>query len=115
MSGYSYTTISIDPGQQPKIGVSIHPDEHAEVTYYSARNDGSRDFIRLAHAGANVHICIPDQTQVTGTHVAFARELFHAAAAFLADCERLTTTGTGTAGATGKADQAGEPLDQGAA
>ncbi len=62
----------------------------------------------------NVHICIPDQTQVTDTHVRFARKLFHAAAAFLADCERLSRSRPEVS-PTGNVDQAGEQLAEGAA
>jgi hypothetical protein len=111
MSGYSYTTISIDPGQQPQIGVSIYPDEHAEVTYYPAREKGSRAFIGITQADVNVRISLPDHTRVTGTQLAFARALFHAAAALLAHCERRNPGPR----VTGKADRSGTPLDQGAA
>ncbi|MGW4637060.1 hypothetical protein ACWEN6_00960 [Sphaerisporangium sp. NPDC004334] len=44
MSGYSYTTISMHPGQSPRVGVSIHPDEHARVTYYPAGDSATRSW-----------------------------------------------------------------------
>ncbi|MET8160396.1 hypothetical protein ABZT47_28895 [Sphaerisporangium sp. NPDC005289] len=88
MSGYSYTTISIHPGESPRVGVSIHPDEHARVDYYAA-GDSARAFLSVEYGGAWVNIGTTSDTTVTDTHVTFARTLFDAAARFLADCERL--------------------------
>ncbi|RCG29089.1 hypothetical protein DQ384_22390 [Sphaerisporangium album] len=88
MSGYSYTTISMRPGQSPRVGVSIHPDEHVSVHYYPAEDD-PHAFIGIDYGDAQVNIGTTKDTTVTDTHVKFARNLFEAAARFLADCERL--------------------------
>ncbi|GGL11605.1 hypothetical protein Sme01_41910 [Sphaerisporangium melleum] len=50
MSGYSYTTVSMHPGQSPRVGVSIHPDEHARVAYYPA-GDSVRAFLSVDYGG----------------------------------------------------------------
>ncbi|MFI7440796.1 hypothetical protein [Nonomuraea indica] len=87
MTGYSYTTISIDTGEEPRITVALHPDASARVAYYPTNS--SRPFIDIEHAGARVIIGTGPDAKVTEQHVTFARHLLDAAAAFLADCERL--------------------------
>jgi hypothetical protein len=87
MTGYSYTTISIDPGEEPRITVALHPDELARIAYYPT-NSG-RPFIDIEHAGARVIIGTGPNAKVTDHHVKFARHLLDAAAAFLSDCERM--------------------------
>ncbi|MDH2429774.1 hypothetical protein [Sphaerisporangium sp. TRM90804] len=112
-SGYSYTSISMRPGQSPVIAMSFYPDEYARAQYYPATDD-AHAFVSVDHGDARVSIGTTSKTKVTDAHVRFARDLFDAAARFLADCERLrdehagdsgdTGTGTGTGKATpGKA------------
>ncbi|MGA4994300.1 hypothetical protein [Nonomuraea bangladeshensis] len=85
---YSYTVIRVRPDEEPRIGVSIYPDSSAQVTYYPA-GKGSHAFIDIAFAATHVSIGTTRDTEVTAERVAFARELSDAAAAYLADCERL--------------------------
>ncbi|GII89484.1 hypothetical protein Ssi03_74740 [Sphaerisporangium siamense] len=106
MSGYSYTTISMHPGQSPRVGVSIYPDQHASVHYYPAGND-PHAFIGIDHCDAHVTIGTTQDTVITDAHVTFARSLFEAAARFLADCERLRDQ---HADKTDTTDQ-GDPVD----
>ncbi|GII63486.1 hypothetical protein Skr01_35710 [Sphaerisporangium krabiense] len=87
MSGYSYTTISMHPGETARVGVSIYPDERASVRYYPAGDD-PHAFIGIDYGDAQINIGTTQATKVTDAHVTFARALFDAAARFLTDCER---------------------------
>ncbi|MDH2429284.1 hypothetical protein [Sphaerisporangium sp. TRM90804] len=98
--GYSYTTISMRPGRSPVVDVSVYPDEHARVQYYPA-TDGPLAFLSVDHGDAKVNIGTTKHTTVTDAHVRFARDLFEAAARFLADCERLRDEHVGDSGDTG--------------
>lgn len=86
--GYSYTTITMKPGEAPRVHVSVYPDRHASVRYFTAQED-SRPIMALDHDGAHVTIGITRDMTVTDAHVDFARELASAAARFLAACEHL--------------------------
>ncbi|WP_214415593.1 hypothetical protein [Sphaerisporangium fuscum] len=88
MSGYSYTTITMVPGESPRVGMHLYPDETATVRYFPPR-DTPAAFIGIDFADSQVNIGLTRDTSVTDAQVKFARELFNAAAAFLADCERL--------------------------
>ncbi|WP_214411389.1 hypothetical protein [Sphaerisporangium fuscum] len=88
MSGYSYTTIRMEPGESPRVGVSIYPDETAMVRYFPSR-DTPAAFIGIDFADSQISIGLTRDTTVTDVQVKFARELVDAAAAFLAGCERL--------------------------
>ncbi|MEU8104594.1 hypothetical protein AB0C18_12835 [Nonomuraea muscovyensis] len=88
MIGYSYTTILVRPDEEPRIAVAIHPDERTRVEYYPAKED-SHAFPRVEYGPVAVTIGTRSQSQVTDEHVWVARQLFDAAAGFLADCERL--------------------------
>ncbi|MEV0581303.1 hypothetical protein [Nonomuraea sp. NPDC050310] len=87
-TGYSYTTISVRPGDEPRIGVSIYPDARARVEYYTA-NPEMHPFLSIEYGAAHVSIGATKTAKVTDEHVKFARQLLDAATAFLADCERL--------------------------
>ncbi|MGV9385782.1 hypothetical protein ACWDRB_58950 [Nonomuraea sp. NPDC003707] len=87
-TGYSYTTIQVTPNEEPRIGVAIYPDSSARVTYFPA-DKSSHAFIDIAFAAAHVSIGTTKDAEITDERVAFARQLLDAAAAFLADCERL--------------------------
>ena len=93
MKGYSYTTIAMVPGETPRVGVSIYPDENVSVAYYPAPTT-SAPFIAIDFADSRVHLGVTSDTTVTDVHVQFARDLFNAAAAFLANCERLRDQNT---------------------
>ncbi|MEU8268829.1 hypothetical protein AB0B89_16855 [Sphaerisporangium sp. NPDC049002] len=88
MSGYSYTTISMEPGEFPTVGMHIYPDQRAEVRYFPA-TPTARPFLLVAHGQAQVTIGLTTQMAVTDAHVQFARALLSGVAAFVADCERL--------------------------
>ncbi|MFG1879368.1 hypothetical protein ACGFIV_31470 [Sphaerisporangium sp. NPDC049003] len=88
MSGYTYTTIALEPGTAPRVSVSVYPDERARVSYFPPVID-TRAFLSVQHGDTGVFIGLTSDTVVSDTHVRFARELFESAARFLADCERL--------------------------
>jgi hypothetical protein len=88
MSGYSYTTISMEPGRDPRIGVFLYPDQHARVTYFPATDTPAARLL-IDHDKAHLSIGTISSAPVTDAQVRFARDLFDAAARFLADCERL--------------------------
>ncbi|MEU9887072.1 hypothetical protein [Sphaerisporangium sp. NPDC051011] len=88
MNGYTYTTISMHPGNPAHVGVNIYPDQHASVRHYPVGDD-ARVFMSIDFDHTSVSIGTASDTTVTDTHVKFARDLFEAAARFLADCERL--------------------------
>ncbi|MBB5776772.1 hypothetical protein [Nonomuraea jabiensis] len=87
-TGYSYTVIRVQPDVETHIGVSIYPDALAEVKYFPAK-DNSHAFINITHGVADVTIGTTNNAEITNEHITFARQLLDAAAAFLADCERL--------------------------
>ncbi|MFG1941320.1 hypothetical protein [Nonomuraea sp. NPDC048826] len=88
MTGSSYTTISIKPDAEPRIGVSIHPDKLTKVDYYAA-DQHTCVFLCIRHGACQVFISTTSDTEITGEHLRFANELVEAATSFLADCERL--------------------------
>ncbi|MFC6085799.1 hypothetical protein [Sphaerisporangium aureirubrum] len=88
MSGYSYTTITMEPDQAPRVAMHLYPDQHARMTYFPA-TDTPAAFILIEHAKAHLSIGTTSDTTITDAHVQFARDLYGAAAQFLADCERL--------------------------
>ncbi|MEV7968305.1 hypothetical protein AB0O34_20320 [Sphaerisporangium sp. NPDC088356] len=88
MSGYGYTTITMKPDTSPRVSLYITPDEHARVFYHPSKED-PHAFVSVEYAGTQMSIGLTANTRVTDVHVRFARELLTAAAAFLADCERL--------------------------
>ncbi|MEW9549712.1 hypothetical protein [Nonomuraea sp. NPDC050783] len=87
-NSYSYTVLSIRPGEEPRIDVSVYPDSSAQVTYHSI-GDGFHASINIAFAATRLSIATTRDAEATAERVAFARQLSEAAAAFLADCERL--------------------------
>jgi len=89
VKGYTYTTISMQPGRSPYLNVTIYPDAHARVRYCPAENGKSSCHLSIQHGDAMVAVGLTSDATVTRAQVDFARELFNAAAAFLADCERL--------------------------
>jgi hypothetical protein len=89
VKGYSYTTISMQSGRSPYLNVTIYPDAHARVRYCPAENGKSSCHVSIQHGDAMVAVGLTSDATVTPAQVDFARELFNAAAAFLADCERL--------------------------
>jgi len=114
MSGYSYTTISMAPGQAPRVGVSIYPDDKAEIRYFPTTEDGSRAFIAIDHGPAHINIGLSNQTSVTDAHITFARNLVAAAVALLADCQRLKATDSNhTDDETDQADEPGKAVHAG--
>ncbi|MFG1877057.1 hypothetical protein ACGFIV_19625 [Sphaerisporangium sp. NPDC049003] len=88
MKGYSYTTITMEPDEAPRVGMHVYPDEHARVSYFPAR-DTPASFVSVDFADSHLSIGLTAETTVTDMHVKFARGLLEAAAGFLADCERL--------------------------
>jgi hypothetical protein len=88
MKSYSYTTITMTPDTSPRVSLFITPDERARVQYFPATDD-PHAFVSVGYAGAQMSIGLTSDTQVTDMHVRFAADLLAAAAAFLADCERL--------------------------
>ncbi|GAA5085618.1 hypothetical protein HNP84_008609 [Thermocatellispora tengchongensis] len=84
---YTYVTVSLAPDKAPRVSVAFHTpdvDVHAWVL------NGRRPCLDLNTREANVSISTTGGGDgVTEQDLALAREIFSAAARYLADCERL--------------------------
>ncbi|WP_327048822.1 hypothetical protein OG320_13620 [Microbispora sp. NBC_01189] len=83
---YTHVSMSIDPGRRPRIGVSFY----TPVLRAGARVlESGRPFLSLESDEANVTVSTTGAGPVTAGDVEVARQIFNAAARYLADCERL--------------------------
>lgn len=101
---YTYVTVSIDSDEAPRVGVSFYTPG-LRVT--SGVLDSGRPFLDIRSKTADVSISTTGAGAVTSTDLEIARQLFNAAASYLADCERLHhqhSSGSGPAALPG--DQA---------
>ncbi|GAA4599115.1 hypothetical protein GCM10023194_78310 [Planotetraspora phitsanulokensis] len=88
LAPYTHVTMSIQPGEAPHIGVSFHtPDLRASA---SVLNTG-RPYLGLDSNEARVSVSTTGAGPVTTKDLDVARQIFNAAARYLADCERLHT------------------------
>ncbi|MEV5743021.1 hypothetical protein AB0L30_23435 [Microbispora rosea] len=87
--------MSIDPGQRPRIGISFY----ASITRARARVlesgrpylvlESGRPYLVLESDEADVTVSTTGAGPVTSEDLDTAREIFNAAARYLADCERM--------------------------
>ncbi|GAA4530273.1 MULTISPECIES: hypothetical protein [Nonomuraea] len=84
---YTYVTVSLRPDSDPHVGVSFHtPRLRIRAGLLTS---SPRPYLEFASHEANVHISTTGAGPVTDTDLAIAREIFNAAARYLADCECL--------------------------
>ncbi|PZG20922.1 hypothetical protein [Nonomuraea aridisoli] len=84
---YTYVTVSLRPEATPHVGVSFHTADlkvRAGLLF-----DKPRPYLELCSHEAAVHLSTTGAGPVTHADLATARELFTAAARYLADCEQL--------------------------
>ncbi|MEW9551221.1 hypothetical protein [Nonomuraea sp. NPDC050783] len=84
---YTYLTLSMRPESTPHLGVSFHTP-HLTVRAGLLLSD-PRPYLEFTSHEANVHISTTGAGPVTDADLATAREIFTAAARYLADCEQL--------------------------
>ncbi|GAA3700087.1 hypothetical protein GCM10022224_077520 [Nonomuraea antimicrobica] len=96
LAPYTYLTLSMEPGTAPRLNVSFHT---ADLHIRAGMLDNPRPYLEIASREANVSISTTGAGPVTDDDLSIAREIFNAAARYLADCERLHTNRP----ATGKA------------
>jgi len=84
---YTYVTLSMRPESTPQVGVSFHTPG-LKVCAGLLLNK-PRPYLEFSSHEANVHISTTGAGPVTDADLAIAREIFAAAARYLADCEQL--------------------------
>jgi hypothetical protein len=78
--------MSIDPGERPRIGISFY----ASITRARARVlESGRPYLVLESDEADVTVSTTGAGPVTVEDLDIARQIFNAAARYLADCERI--------------------------
>ncbi|OPG13849.1 hypothetical protein [Microbispora sp. GKU 823] len=83
---YTHLSMSIDPGERPRIGISFY----ASITRARARVlESGRPYLVLESDEADVTVSTTGAGPVTAEDLDIARAIFNAAARYLADCERL--------------------------
>ncbi|NJP30159.1 hypothetical protein FLW53_39420 [Microbispora sp. SCL1-1] len=84
---YTHLSMSIDPGERPRIGISFY----ASITRARARVlESGRPYLVLESGEADVTVSTTGAAgPVTAADLDIAREIFNAAARYLADCERM--------------------------
>ncbi|MBE3016302.1 hypothetical protein IL992_45235 [Microbispora sp. NEAU-D428] len=84
---YTHLSMSIDPGERPRIGISFY----ASITRARARVlESGRPYLVLESDEADVTVSTAGAAgPVTADDLDIAREIFNAAARYLADCERI--------------------------
>ncbi|GAB3163806.1 hypothetical protein [Microbispora hainanensis] len=83
---YTHLSMSVDPGERPRIGVSFY----ASITRARARVlESGRPYLVLESDEADVTVSTTGAGSVTAEDLDIAREIFNAAARYLADCERM--------------------------
>ncbi|MEO3794547.1 hypothetical protein ABGB14_30420 [Nonomuraea sp. B10E15] len=84
---YTYLTLSMRPDAEPHVGISFHTPR-LKVRAGLLLNS-PRPYLEFSSREADVHISTTGAGPVTDTDLANAREIFNAAARYLADCEQL--------------------------
>ncbi|GIH62216.1 hypothetical protein [Microbispora siamensis] len=83
---YTHVSMSINPGQRPRIGISFY----ASLTRARARVlESGRPYLVLESDEADVTVSTTGAGPVTPEDLEVARQIFNAAARYLADSERL--------------------------
>ncbi|WP_433500212.1 hypothetical protein ACQP1K_07870 [Sphaerimonospora sp. CA-214678] len=83
---YTYVTVSIDSDGASRVGVSFYTPG-LRVT--AGVLESGRPYLDISSKTADVSISTTGAGAVTSTDLEIARQLFNAAASYLADCERL--------------------------
>ncbi|MEV5570703.1 hypothetical protein AB0L06_11675 [Spirillospora sp. NPDC052269] len=104
MSDYSYTTIVVEPGQSPRIGVSVHGGESVTVL---ACTDGDVAQVSVMQGGVHLTFTPSDKTAVTTEDVMSAQELAKAFAAYAVKVERLHERHASSSGDSSASDGSG--------
>jgi hypothetical protein len=95
--GYAYTTISADPGEPSRIGVSFYLDSRAWITLSGQENGRPHLSVALGEVSAGIS---PAPGPATAEDARIARELASKAAEYAAAVEQLAAgNGPGTAAA----------------
>jgi hypothetical protein len=89
--GYAYTTISTDPGEPARIGVSFYLDEQAWIIVVGRDTDRPHLSVSLGEVSVRFGMT-PDA--VTAEDARMARSLADHAAIYAAEVERVVTAGT---------------------
>ncbi|MEV4473394.1 hypothetical protein [Nonomuraea sp. NPDC049504] len=84
---YTYVTLSMQPDCAPHVGVSFHTPRLKVRAGLLLSNP--RPYLDFASHEANVHISTTGAGPVTEDDLTRARDIFNAAARYLADCEQL--------------------------
>ncbi|MCC5579707.1 hypothetical protein IMZ11_29175 [Microtetraspora sp. AC03309] len=83
---YTYVAMSIDPGKPLRLGVSFYtPDLRVEASVL----DSGRPYLSIESNEADITVSTSGAGPVTTADLDIARQIFNAAARYLADCERL--------------------------
>ena len=90
-AGYAYTTISADPGEPARVGVSFYLDERAWITV--AGQDTARPLLSVSLGEVSVTFS-PTPDGVTAEDARIARRLADEAATYAAEVERLWAANT---------------------
>ncbi|MFI7135848.1 hypothetical protein ACIBQ1_60100 [Nonomuraea sp. NPDC050153] len=83
---YTYVTLSMKPDSVPRLAVSFHT---ADLRIRAGVLDNPRPYLEICSPEADVVISTTGAGHVTHADLHNARQLFDAAARYLADCERL--------------------------
>lgn len=96
-AGYTYTTISTDPGEPGRIGVSFYLDSRAWITVCGQETGRPHLSVALGEVSVNVS---PAPGPATAEDARIARDLASKAADYAAAVEQLAAgNGPGTAAA----------------
>ena len=91
---YTYVTRTMQPDSAPRLAVAFHTPGLRVSAGLLFNNP--RPYLEICSRDANVHISTTGAGPVTDADVSTAREIFAAAARYLADCERLHTEQSAT-------------------
>ncbi|MEV4018439.1 hypothetical protein AB0J35_48880 [Nonomuraea angiospora] len=86
LNPYTYLTLSMQPDSAPRLHISFHT---ADLHIRAGMLSNPRPYLEIASREANVSISTTGAGPVTNADLSTAREIFNAAARYLADCERL--------------------------
>ncbi|MFF4771790.1 hypothetical protein ACFY05_02920 [Microtetraspora fusca] len=97
---YTYVTMSIDPDKPPRLAVSFYtPDLRVGASVL----DSGRPYLSIESNEADIAVSTSGAGPVSRADVDIARQIFNAAARYLADCERLHDEQSATPRASGEA------------
>ncbi|MEV0145201.1 MULTISPECIES: hypothetical protein [unclassified Nonomuraea] len=86
LGAYTYVTLTMEPNSTPRLSVSFHT---ADLRVNAGVLDELRPYLNISSGEAGVWISTTGAGHVTDADLNTARQLFDAAARYLADCERL--------------------------